>query len=275
MLMVRKTLLLLVLVATVAAVCGVTLVARGQEGEKPGAKKPSAVRALTPEQRREMRLARQPVKRRFDNVRFATASAVSGRGEALKAPPSTTVIEYDANGPVLRSGNTSGVVVGNQFNVGGGGLPITGPWTITGFIVQNAGPNFLSAATIAFFGGPGAGTTAPLLGVFGADLTGGLQAFGLPTFLTGTGSFLGGVVNSTWFGCTVTSAPPATTTCDGVALDTAQNATNPLGFHAMSIAASSPTAGGFNTLGNLNAIFKVTGASLPIELMSFSVASDD
>jgi hypothetical protein len=272
--MVRKSLWLSALVATVATVCGVTLVARGQEGEKPGAKKPIDVRALTPEQRREMRLARQPVKRRFDNVRFATASAVSGRGEALKAPPSTTVIEYDANGPVLRSGNTAGVVVGNQFNVGGGGFPIAGPWTITGFIAQNAGPNFGAAATIAFFGGPGAGTTAPVIGVFGANLTGGLQAFVLPTVVTGTGSFLGGVVNSTWIGCTVTSVPPATS-CDGVALDTAQNATNPLGFHAMSIAAVSPAGSGFNTLGSLNAIFKVTGASLPIELMSFSVASDD
>ena len=214
---------------------------------------------------------------RLENVPFITASPVKSGRNLRKAAPGTTVIEYDNNVAVRRLGNTGTVVVGNQFNVGGGGNPISGPWTITGFVVQNAGPAFPPAstnATVVFFGGPGVGTQAPVLGVVSSvTLTGGLQTFTLPTPLTGTGSFLGGVVNSTYTACTVTSVPPATT-CDGVALDTVQNSTNPLGFHAMSIAAFVIPGTGFATLGNQNAIFKVLGSALPVELMSFDVEAE-
>jgi hypothetical protein len=272
-------------VALLLAYFSLTSVASGQDERR--ADDEQTVTAA-PERRKVRRAADRQRKerwRRFDDVRFITATPITRRDGAAKAAPSTTVIEYDNNNPVKRSANTSSVVVGNQFNVGGGGNPIGGPWAISGFVVQNAGPAygsiFTSTATIAFFGGPGTGTTAPLLGVVPfVTLTGGIQAFFITPAVTGTGSFLGGVVNSslstttpggaTIPRCDMTSAPP-TTACNGVALDTAQNSTNPLGFHAMSIAAFTSPGTGFNTLGNHNAIFKVLGSSLPVELLKFSV----
>ena len=253
------------------AVFGVALIASGEDAEK------ADFSALSAEERRAARLEADKNRPRYKDVRYVKATPLAQREDGLRAPPSTTIIEYDNNAAVLRSGNTGTVVVGNQFNVGGGGNPITGPWTITGFVVQNAGPAFpptTPSAGVVFFGGPGAGTSAPFLAyVSGVPLTGGIQAFGLATPITGTGSFLGGVVNSSYPACTVTSVPPGTT-CDGPALDTAQNSTNPLGFHAMSIAAFVIPGTNFATLGNLNAIFKVTGSNLPVELTSFSVGSE-
>jgi hypothetical protein len=246
------------------AVFGVALIASGEGAEKGQAG------SLSPEQKRAKRTEAAKNRPRFANVRYVTAKPL---GDGGHAPPSATVIEYDNNVAVQRSPNTAGVVVGNQFDVNGLGLPIVNNWTITGFVLQNAGPAFLGSATVAFFGGPGGGTTAPFLAAFGVTgVNGGIQGFALGTPLLGTGSFLGGVVNSTYAGCAVTSVPPGTT-CNGVALDNAQNSTNPLGFHAVSIAAVSPVAGGFGTLGSLNAIFKVTGTNLPVELTNFSVDS--
>ncbi|MEM7582989.1 MAG: hypothetical protein AAF560_06390 [Acidobacteriota bacterium] len=230
--------------------------------------------AVALEQKREKRQASAKKRPRFENVRYITATPMDSRRGERRAPPSTTVIEYDNNNAVTRLGDTAGIVVGNQFDVGGGGNPIAGPWTITGFAAQNAGPAYGSTATVVFFGGPGAGTTAPVLGVLYVTLTGGINSFSLASPITGTGSFLGGVVNSTYGLCTVTSVPPGTS-CDGVALDTAQNSTNPLGFHGFSIAAFVIPGTDFNTIGSQNAIFKVFGSALPIELMSFSVESED
>ena len=272
-------------VALLLAYFSLTSVASGQDEKR--ADDEQTVTAA-PERRKVRRAADRQRKerwRRFDDVRFITATPITRRDGAAKAAPSTTVIEYDNNNPVKRSANTSSVVVGNQFNVGGGGNPIGGPWAISGFVVQNAGPGYPTtspSATIFFFGGPGPAGQAPVHAIgFGFTLTGGPQTFIItPSPLTGSGSFLGGVVNSTFSGstttfgsvlppCDMTSAPP-TTPCNGVALDTAQNATNPLGYHAMSIGAGIPGTG-FNTLGNHNAIFKVFGSSLPVELLKFSV----
>ncbi len=254
------------------AVAGVALIASGEDAKKID------LSSLSPEQKRAIRLeAEKNRKPRFKNVRYATAKPFGKRGGGQRSPPSTTVIQYDNGAAVSRSGNTGGVVIGNQFDVNGLGGPVVGPWSITGFFVQNAGPAFSAGASpnavAAFFSGPGTGSTAMFLAAFTVTLTGGLNGFALATPIAGSGSFLGGVVSSTFSGCTVTSAPPGTT-CDGVALDTASNSTNPLGFHAMSIAAASPTAGGFATLGSLNAIFWVTGSSLPVELTNFSVGSE-
>lgn len=267
----KKSLSLVLTLAMLATVGWTVSVSGDDEG-------PSTDRAtITKEQRKQNRKAAQEQRRRYENVRFITASPVTTpHTKRLAAPPSTTVIEYDNNNPVQRASQLS-VVVGNQFNVGGGGNPIVGPWTITGFVAQNAGTAFPSstpAATVVFFGGPGTGTTAPLLAVLSSvPLDGGLNGFSLATPLSGSGSFLAGVVNSTYTGCAVTSVPPATT-CDGVALDTAQNSTNPLGFHAMSFQAFVDPATGFTPRPGENAIFKVLGSSLPVELMSFSVDAD-
>ncbi|HEX9638444.1 MAG TPA: hypothetical protein VGB99_12960 [Acidobacteriota bacterium] len=231
--------------------------------------------ALTPEQRQAKRiemstLARVP----YDRPNASGKQAVPRPTRVPAAPPSTTALEYDNGNSVLRSGNTGSFMVGNQFNVGGGGNPI-GAWTVTGFTMQNAGPAFLGNVYVTFYGGPGAGTTAPFLtSLLIPGVTGGLQAFALPTALTGTGSFLGGIFNSTSGTCAVTSAPPGTP-CDGVALDTQQDSTNPLGFHAAQIQFQGFGNPGINfgTLGNLNAIFRVVGAGLPAELMDFSAES--
>ena len=231
---------------------------------------------LTPEQRQAKRMERSALAR----VPYQRPNANGKQGiprptRVPAAPPGTTALEYDNGNSVLRSGNTGGFMIGNQFDVGGGGNPI-GAWTVTGFTFQNAGPAFLGGVYVTFYGGPGAGTTAPFLTSLAVGpVTGGLQAFALPTALTGTGSFLGGVFNSTSAAfCAQTSAPP-TTPCDGVALDTQQDSTNPLGFHAAQIQFVGFGSPGINfgTLGNLNAIFRVVGAGLPAELMDFSAES--
>lgn len=265
------------------ACLSLTSVASGQEKRRADDEQDPIVTAERGTTRRAKNRERKARWRRFDNVRFITASPITRRGGTAKAAPSTGVIEYDNNVAVRRSDNTALVVVGNQFNVGGGGNPIGGPWAISGFVVQNAGPAYPTTTTfgspttptgtVFFFGGPGPAGQAPVHAILtSVTLTGGLQTFSFPSPLTGSGSFLGGVVNSTTTTCSVTSVPPGTP-CDGVALDTAQNSTNPLGFHAMSIGAGIPGTS-FNTLGNLNAIFKVFGSNLPVELLSFSVETE-
>lgn len=250
---------------------GVTWTATGNDEAPSG-----DTETVTREERRQARQAAEAARPRYEGVQFVTATPIATPRTQAAAPPSTTIIEYDNNAAVERSAGL-GIVVGNQFDVGGGGNPIAGPWTITGFIAQNAGPAYpvaSPAATVVFFGGPGTGTTAPALAILtSVPLTGAIQTFSLATPITGTGSFLGGVVNSTYGACSVTSAPPGTI-CDGVALDTAQNSTNPLGFQAMQFEAFVIPATGFATIPNRNAIFKVTGSSLPVELMSFSVEDD-
>jgi hypothetical protein len=271
-----------------------TSVASGQDEKRAGDEQTLAAATEKRRARRAGNRQRKERWRRFDDVRFMTASPITRRDGTTKAAPSTTVIEYDNNVAVSRSANTSSVVVGNQFNIGGGGNPIGGPWAISGFAVQNAGPawgyTFIGpttttpatpTATVFFFGGPDPAGQAPVHAILTSlPLTGSLQTFVFTSPLTGSGSFLGGVVNSTFSGitttggattpgCAVTSVPPATA-CDGVALDNAQNSTNPLGFHAMSIGAGIPGTS-FNTLGNHNAIFKVFGSSLPVELLKFNI----
>lgn len=272
----RKTWVVTTLLGLFTAVLIATAQDAGPSTD-PSAGASAVESAQAPDGKGARRRAGKAKGHRYQGVPFITASPIASRRGASKVSPSTTVIEYDNNAAVTRSPNTSGVLVGNRFDVGGGGNPIAGPWTVTGFVVQNAGsgyPTSAPAATVAFHAGPGAGTAAPALAVLtGIPLNGAIQSFLLGTPLTGSGSFLGGVVNSAYpFFCAVTSVPPAVP-CNGVALDTAQNASNPLGFHAMQVKASAAGLG-FANLGNLNAIFKVTGSNLPIELMSFRVDSE-
>ena len=207
---------------------------------------------------------RTPKAPAFAQMKFdAVTAVIPGDGPS--------VLQYDGGNAVRRLDDNSGVIVGNQFNIGTFGGPLIA-WTLTGMTIQNAGPAFNTTAPVVFHDGPGGGTSASILAVFAVPLTGGLQAFTFATPITGTGSFLGGILNTTtsFAGC-LTSAALPTTPCDGVALDTATNAG--LGFHAMQIGSTSPTGAGFATLSGENAIFRVSGTGLPVELMNFTVES--
>jgi hypothetical protein len=183
--------------------------------------------------------------------------ALAGPGRTL----GVGTIQYDNDIPFSRDG--LGFGVGNRFNAG----------------FQN--PH--SVASVSFRRGGAANTTAqvaivpvPLTTVLGSGLLSGLppstagsMVWVLPLqnpVVSHSGSFLAGLLNDYTGACagnTMLGAP-----CDGVAL-TAGTMDPGMGFHAVRIYPVLGTSG--VDIPSRNAIFRVTGDNLPVELMGLSV----
>ena len=195
----------------------------------------------------------------FTNAPKTTAFKANGDG-------SRATLQYDDGVRVSRDPATGPnyPLIGNQFSPG---LP-TGAHTITAVSFNLAG-YWPPAAVLGMFG-PAAGTTAPVLGIqvlSGVTGTGWWSA-AIPSIAAGSGSFLAGIVNSTYATCTSTALSGS---CEGVALGPG---TNGYGHNAMriSITGSADTAGsGFATIPGQNAFIRVTGPNIPVELMRFVV----
>ena len=190
------------------------------------------------------------------------ARYLGSRGNFAGRRPSrgpNPTLQYDTGVPhTNRVGTTNSV--GNQFNSGFGN-----PHTLSTVTFQLAG-NFAAAGDITVFGAP-VGSAAPVL--FSATLSGApintLIPLPLPGLTNLSGTFLAGVNQSG-------SMTTINTTFVIVAVDVNSGG---FGFHGMSILVGG--GGGFNPAPTVvpgvpfNAIIRMTGNNLPVELMDFAV----
>ncbi len=221
-----------------------------------------------------------------------TVAAGSAKKRGGKLNPAVTLVpqdggsragwlQYDNDVAQLQLGGT-GVSgprwwVGNQFNTD---LAPGTPNLITSVAVFPAGV-YGGNVAVAVFGPPAGSTAAPVgIAVLNPAVAGtwNTGAFSSPLDV-GTGSFLVGMQQTTWDitsgsypACVSNTAGAFQTTCEGIALGT--GTTGGLGHHAMSIMwnGSSTVAGtGFHTLAGQNALVRVNGTAVPVELMRFQI----
>jgi hypothetical protein len=198
----------------------------------------------------------------------AAVNAALGRGKtggrgSAKLPkncpdpfPGCT-LQYDTGTPHSLRDNW-GSVVGNYFNTG-----FRNPHTIQTVTFQMNGT--FGFTPVRMYGAP-SGTVAPVLAAttFSGLPIGTLVTWNLPNIVSHNGPFLGGVEQSGSFS-TINSA--------FVGIDIDVNNDGVHGFHGMNINLAGT---GFNpnaTVGGapFNAIFRVHGTNLPVELMRFDV----
>lgn len=181
-------------------------------------------------------------------------------------------IQYD-NGVAASRRGTDGGTVGNLF------APAAGAHSINAVTFKLAGNYGASVVMTVWDENPGS------LMVLRRQLVAGIPAStnGAMTFMAAlmtpvlghTGNFVGGIRNTDYDPCAGNVA--LGTTCDGVALS--MGGVDPgMGFHAIRVpfndAMFVPTvtmvAGAGSAIANVNAIFRVTGDALPIELTKFA-----
>ncbi len=199
-------------------------------------------------------------------------------------PEGTGTLTYDNNTPFSRNG-TDGGTVGNLFNtatdphgVATATFRLAGNYdssATTGSVIMSiwdvepasfmllARQNITNAPAV-----PYGGSANVTMFTVTAPLTMAVVAH--------NGAFVGGIRNTDYNGCAGNVA--LNTTCDGVAL-TMGGVDPGMGFHGFRVpfnsAAFLPTIvtvpGTGEPLATINAIFRVTGDNLPVELMSFGV----
>ena len=173
-----------------------------------------------------------------------TASPKNGRAMGT--------ITYD-DGVATAAPAIGSLCYGNQFNTWSGNPAMaSGSVTAVDFYIATVSG---TAAFVSVLGGPGGGTTAPVL--TSVNVTGVVSGawntvvFGSPLAYTGS-SFLAGV----WYGGG-----------DVPALGSGSVAGQ--GFHGMAI--NDIVGTGFATLPGLNGLVRASGDVLPVELMTFTV----
>jgi hypothetical protein len=223
-------------------------------------------------------------------VDAAARKVPGGGGHAVSVQPSVVnpnlgvgTINYDNNVPFSRRG-TDGGTVGNNFDtavdphgVASASFRIAGNYAsgpsgqmVMTFWDVNAGSfmvlhrELLSGLPYIPFGGTNTVTMFTVMAPLSAAIAG------------HSGAFVGGLRNTDYDPCAGNVA--LNTTCDGVAL-TMGGVDPGMGFHAFRVPFNSgsfvPTimtvAGAGTAIGTQNAIFRVTGDNLPVELMNFGV----
>jgi len=209
-------------------------------------------------------------------VRQAKRTNIPQIGQVINEAPGTKTpdvvgtITYDDNIPVARDG-TSNVPVGNLFVapwVPAGAHSIakvtfrlagcfTTPYVGARALVHDINPTAMTVMQLAAFSA-GAG---PGVNCNGAALYTGM----LPAPIMGhTGPFFAGILNTPFAGCAGNTMVGGT--CEGVALS--MGGVDPgMGFHGARV-----NGAGYVVLAPArNAIFRVTGDNLPVELMGFGV----
>lgn len=199
-------------------------------------------------------------------------------------PEGTGTLTYDNNTPFARSG-VDGSTIGNKFDTAPDPHGIaTATFRLAGNYdsVNNTGSIVLSIWDVE----PASFmllyrkniTNAPAVPYGGSN---NITMFTVTHPLTmavpvHNGAFVGGMHNTEYGGCAGNVG--LNSTCDGVAL-TMGGVDPGMGFHGFQVPFATvnfvPTvatvAGTGTALGNLNAIFRISGDNLPVELMSFGV----
>jgi hypothetical protein len=201
-----------------------------------------------------------------------TATPVASPGDAPQGGVGT--IQYDNDTPFQRRAQTD-ATVGNRF------VP-TGSHSITAVSFRLA-QNYLSSMVMTLWDvNPASAvvlartniTGLPSGAVTGTVFTAALVA----PIATHSGSFIGGMHNTAYTGLGCPTNTNLNGTCDGVAL-TAGTVDPGMGFHGAAVQLAGATftppttvvATGVITDFTQNAIFRVTGDNLPVELMNFDV----
>lgn len=179
------------------------------------------------------------------------------------------ILQYDDGVAVYRDGaiGPNLLFIGNKVSAG---LPPAGPYTVTGASVYMAGL-YAGQFWMVFFQSPSHPTDP--LGLIGwravlATATGWNSVL-FATNVVSTGPFLVGVNNTAWGPCSGNTS--LGTTCEGVALGPG---TNGWGHNAMRVhlATSSATVGSaYATIPGQNALIRLTGPTVPVELMRVEV----
>lgn len=163
-------------------------------------------------------------------------------------------IIYD-DGIVTAVPAVSSFCYGNQFDSASGvAVKSFSVTNISAFILTGAGSDNVF---VSVFGGPGTGTTAPVLGSPSLPLTAGSGAFNNFSLgpYAGGGSFLAGI----WY-------------IGGDTVGLGSGTVNGQGHHGMLI--NDIVGTGFATLGPINALVGASTAFIPVELMDFTVTDN-
>jgi hypothetical protein len=204
------------------------------------------------------------------NVNRVKATVLPAGGGASRA---VGTITYDNNTPFNRDGSLNGMV-GNRFTDG-----VMDPHSIASVSFRVAG-NYLSSVVMSIWDPNTVAGSAQIMTRFvvsgvnsGSTATAGTAVAPLTVPITGhNGSFIAGIRNTAYSPCSGNAG--LNTTCDGVAL-TAGSGTP----HAVRLNFTNPsfvpTIATLSTSGvpisGVNAIFRVTGDNLPVELMRLEV----
>jgi hypothetical protein len=183
-------------------------------------------------------------------------------------------IQYDNDTPFRRLPNTDDCV-GNRFNDG-----VYDPHsiaTISFRLAQNYGGGVVASIWDVNTANAQIMRRWYISGIPSGNVTGFLAVVPLTSPVAAhNGSFIGGIHNTFYTGLGCPTDSGLNGTCDGVALSAGTAGASP--FHGVYInlaggAFSPPTATVGTTgqdLGTANALFRVTGDNLPVELMTFS-----
>ena len=194
----------------------------------------------------------------------------AGSGGASRA---VGTIMYDNNTPFNRDGTLNGMV-GNRFTDG-----VMDPHSIASVSFRVAG-NYLSSVVMSIWDPNTVAGTAQVMTRFvvngvgsGATATVATVVAPLATAITGhNGSFIAGIRNTAYAACSGNVA--LNTTCDGVALTAGVGTPHAARVNFVD-PAFVPTVTAVSTAGapisGVNAIFRVTGDNLPVELMRLEV----
>jgi len=194
-------------------------------------------------------------------------------GGVINVPPGSSVasvvgtVQYDNDIPASRDG-ANGQPIGNNFNdpwpahsIAAIAFRLAGcfttPYVGAHAYIHDINPTLMTVMQLAVFSaGAGPGISCNGAAVY----TGMVPA----PIMNHTGPFFGGIKNTPFVGCTGMTAVGGT--CEGVALS--MGTMNPgFGFHGARVNGAMYTA----ITPVKNAIFRVTGDNLPVELMGFGV----
>ena len=209
-----------------------------------------------------------------DSAQVPTVQAVAREASTQGAPRAVGTLTYDNDVPFSRRG-TDGGTVGNLFTVG-----VLDPHNVDTVSFRLAGNYAGSVVMTVWDQNPGSFvvlnrqvvTGIPQQTVTGLTFVAALAS----PVVAHTGPFVGGIRNTDYDPCAGNVA--LNSTCDGVAL-TAGGPDPGFGFNAIRVPFNSgsfvPTintvAGAGTAITGVNAIFRVTGDNLPVELRGLDV----
>ncbi|MEM1181270.1 MAG: hypothetical protein AAGM22_23210 [Acidobacteriota bacterium] len=177
-------------------------------------------------------------------------------------------IQYDNNVPFNRDGGLGGLI-GNRFVAG-----VQDPHTFASASFRMANVYGGSAGLLILDVNTGAGTATTFEAVTVTGLSAGTANTNVVPLAGGThsGQFIGGLIQTSYAACSGLTDLNSGLTCEGVALTQGSLTGGPgdpgQGFNAVRINTLSSTG---IDIANQNAIFRVTGSNLPVELMSFAI----
>ncbi|MCH9650253.1 MAG: hypothetical protein K0U98_18590 [Deltaproteobacteria bacterium] len=191
------------------------------------------------------------------------------RARVRVGPPPVGTIQFDNNVPFNRNGQSGGLI-GNRFAAPAVQDPHT--FASASFRMANAYGGTATALILDINTGAGTVSTIDMAGATG--ISSGTTATHVVPLAGGShsGSFIGGMLQTAYAACAGLTGINSGLTCEGVALTQGGLTGGPgdpgEGFNAVAVTSTANTG---VPIANQNAIFRITGQNLPVELMNFSI----